>query len=298
MNLLRARRPAAAALRAVAGVAVLGLAAAGCHHVATTASVTPRAPSSPAVTRDTWKQAGTSHVNSLTGAEGLASRPSGALLHRGLGSVPLHVREQGWKHVGDPDIADGDIFDAYQGAASRQAIMFAVTTAGGKRLEYTHTLSPGELFNNSFDAVSPDGQWLVAGEFGLQKRLLVFPAPLLNHSTPPGGGALPGAGQITLSTTVRNVQGCDFVTATELICSANDVAKDVFRVTLPHPLNGQVTTGQVTTVFQIPRVSHCRGRFEAEGLDFDTATQVLRVQIVPPGVCKVTTDVIAYHRTA
>jgi hypothetical protein len=60
----------------------------------------------------------------------------------------------------------------------------------------------------------------------------------------------------------------------------------------------QATVGQVTTVFQIPQVSHCHGRFEAEGVDFSPATQVLRVQIVPPGVCKVTTDVIAYHRTA
>jgi hypothetical protein len=200
-------------------------------------------------------------------------------------------------HIGDPDIADGDIFDAYQGAA-RKAKMFAVTTASGKRLEYTHPLDAGELFNNSFDAVSPDGQWLVAGEFGPQERLLVFPAPLLNHAAPPGGGTLPQAGQITLSTTVRNIQGCDFVTGTELVCSANDAARDVFRVTLPHPLDGQATVGQVTTVFQIPQVSHCKGRFEVEGVDFSTATQVLRAQIVPPGVCKVTTDVLACHRTA
>jgi hypothetical protein len=72
-------------------------------------------------------------------------------------------------------------------------------------------------------------------------------APLLNHADPAGGGTLPQAGQITLSTTVRNIQGCDFVTGTELICSANDAAKDVLRVTLPHPLNGQATVGQVTT---------------------------------------------------
>ena len=293
MNFFRARRPVTAVL-----LAVLGLAATGCHHAATTASVTPTSSPSPAAATDTWVKTGTSHVNSVTGAEGLASRPDGSLLHRGLGSIPLRVRKQGWKHLGDPDIADGDIFDAYQGAASRNAKMFAVTTAGGKRLEFIHKLDPGELFNNSFDTVSPDGQWLVAGEFGAQQRLLVFPAPLLNHSTPPGGGALPQAGPITLSKTVRNIQGCDFVLATELMCSTNDGDKDVVRVVLPHPLDGRALVGQVTTVFQIPRISHCPGKFEAEGLDFSPATQVLRVEIVLPGVCKAVTDVIAYHRTA
>lgn len=295
MTIFRARRPVTAVL-----LAVLGLAATGCHHAATISAVTPSSSpaSSPPPVTDSWVKTGTSHVNSVTGAEGLASRPDGSLLHRGLGSIPLRVRKQGWKHIGDPDIAGGDIFDAYQGAASRNAKMFAVTTAAGQRLEYVHRLDPGELFNNSFDTVSPDGQWLVAGEFGAQRRLLVFPAPLLNQATPPGGGALPQAAPIALSTTVRNVQGCDFVTATELICSTNDAAKDVFRVVLPRPLDGRAVAGRVTTVFQIPRVSHCPGKFEAEGLDFNPATQVLRVEIVLPGVCKGVTDVIAYHRTA
>jgi hypothetical protein len=242
-----------------------------------------------------WTQVSTSTVNSLTGAEGVASEPDGTILHRGLGSIPSKLRLEGWNHIGDPDFASGDIFDAYQGAASGKSKMFSVTTPDGKILEYTHTLDAGELFNNSFATVSPDGQWLVSGEFGQQKRLQVFPAPLLNHSTPPNGGSLPQAGQITLSSPVSNIQACDFVTAEELICTSDDSAKDVLKITLPGPLDGKQTTGQVATLFQIPQVSKCKGTFEAEGDDFDTATQTLRVQIVQPGLCKLSTNVIAYR---
>jgi hypothetical protein len=270
------RRAATTAFLAVAALAVSGCAG--------TASAAPA-----------WTQVSTGTVDSLTGAEGVASEANGTILHRGLGSIPAKLRLEGWNHIGDPDVAEGYVFDAYQGAADGRSKMFSVTTPDGKLLEYTHTLDPGELFNNSFAAVSPDGQWLVSGEFGQQKRLQVFPAPLLNHSTPPNGGNLPQAGQITLSRTVSNIQGCDFVTATELICTSDDAAKDVLKVVLPRPLDGKPTTGQVTTLFQIPQVSKCKGAFEAEGDDFDTATQTLRVQIVQPGLCELTTNLIAYR---
>jgi hypothetical protein len=273
------RLPRGAVLTTLLAATVL--AASGCSG---NASATPA-----------WTQVSTSTVNSLTGAEGLASESNGTILHRGLGSIPSKLRLEGWNHIGDPDIADGDLFDAYQGAADGKTKMFSVTTSDGKLLEYTHTLDPGELFNNSFATVSPDGQWLVSGEFGQEKRLQVFPAPLLNHSTPANGGSLSQAGQITLSSTVSNIQACDFVTAEELICTSDDAAKDVLKIVLPRPLDGKPTTGQVSTLFQIPQVSKCKGTFEAEGDDFDTATQTLRVQIVQPGLCKLTTNVIAYR---
>lgn len=265
---------------AVAASVIAAMALAGCSS----ASPAP-----------TWQQVGKSTVNSVTGAEGLATKADGTLLHRGLGSIPAKLRLQGWNHIGDPDIAGGDVFDAYQGSKAGKPKMFSVTTSSGAILEYTHTLDAGELFNNSFDTVSPDEQWLVSGEFGELHRLQVFPAPLLNHSTPPGGGALPQAGQITLSKPVTNIQGCDFVTATELVCSADDAAKDVVRLDLPGPLDGRPTTADVTTLFQIPQVSKCKGTYEAEGIDFDTKSKNLRVQIVSPGLCKGVTTVFSYR---
>ncbi|MFJ8952989.1 hypothetical protein ACIRO1_23005 [Streptomyces sp. NPDC102381] len=252
---------------------------------ATTASAAP-----------TWTETGTSHVNSLTGSQGLASRADGTLVYRGLGSVPLSLRVAGWTHVGDPDVARGLTFDAYQGGDSATKKMFAVTTADGKRTTYEHALDPGEMLNNSFASVSPDGQWLVSGEWGTRDRLQVFPTPVLNPSAPQPGTNLPQAGQISLDKPVTNIQGCDFTDATHLLCSSDATAKEVLDITLDRPLDGQPVTGHVTSAFAIPQRSVCKGTFESEGIDYDATRGTLRVQMVPPSPCLVTTAVIAYKQ--
>ncbi|MGW7007369.1 hypothetical protein ACWGCW_32350 [Streptomyces sp. NPDC054933] len=261
-----------------------------------TTAGTARAAAAPA-SPGGWVEAGSTTVNSLTGGEGLATRADGSVLYRGLGSIPLDLRIQGWNHVGDPDIARGYIFDAYQGGDNPTSKMFAVTTPGGQRYEYTHPLDSGEMLNNSFAAVSPDAQWLVSGEWGDENRLQVFPAPLLNSSTPRTGGGLPQAGQISLDQTVNNIQGCDFVSGTRLLCSSDDAAKDLFQVDLPHSLDGNRTTGHVTTLFQLPQRSICTGTFETEGIDYDPTAKLLRVEVISPGICKVATGVYEYRPT-
>ncbi|GGV82057.1 MULTISPECIES: hypothetical protein [Streptomyces] len=250
-----------------------------------------------------WQETGTAYVDSLGGGQGLASRADGSLLHRGPASIPLDLRLKGWNHIGDPDIAEDHVFDAYQGADSATSKMFAVTTPDGKRYEYVHQLDAGEKVNNSFAAVSPDGQWLVSGEWGDQDRLQVFPAPLLNPATPRTGGDLPQAPQITLDRPVRDVQGCDFVTDTRLLCASDDGSKELFpedrpllQVDLTHPLDGTPVTGHVTSLFALPQRSACSGTYEAEGVDYDTTTGTLRVEVVPPGVCKIATTVYSYQQ--
>ncbi|MEU1116618.1 MULTISPECIES: hypothetical protein [unclassified Streptomyces] len=261
------------------------------------ASAAPAAPGG-------WQESGTSYVNSLTGSQGLASRADGSLLYRGLGSIPLDLRIKGWGHIGDPDVADGHTFDAYQGGDNARSKLYAVTTPAGKRYLYEHELDPGEKLNNSFAAVSPDHQWLVSGEWGDQNRLQVFPAPLLNSSTPPTGGALPQAGQISLDKPVRDIQGCDFATDTRLLCASNDASKELFpedrpvlQVDLERPLDGKPVTGHVSSLFAAPQRSICSGSFETEGIDYDPARRSLRVQVVPPAPCLVTTAVHAYRPT-
>lgn len=251
-----------------------------------------------------WSRTGVSYVSSLTGSQGLASRDDGSLVYRGLGSIPLDLRAKGWEHVGDPDVAKGYVFDAYQGGDSATSKMFAVTTPGGARYTYTHALDSGEKLNNSFAAVSPDAQWLVSGEWGTQTRLQVFPAPLLNPSTPATGGTLAQAGQITLDHTVRDIQGCDFVSDTRLVCASDDSATDLFpdarpllQVDLPHALDGKAVTGHVTELFALPQESVCSGTFEVEGVDYDAARRVLRAEVVPPSVCAVSTAVYSYTPT-
>lgn len=242
-----------------------------------------------------WTAAGSTTAPSLTSGEGVASQADGTLLYRGLGSIPIAQKTQGWNHIGDPDITSGYIFDAYQGTGN--AKMFSVTTPGGQFYEYTHTLDSGEMVNNSFATVSPDTQWLVAGEWNAETRLQVFPTPILNHSTPATGGSLPQAGQITLSRTVNDIQGCDFVSGTRLVCATDDASKDVIQVDLPHALDGTAVTGQVTTLFHLPQSSSCSGTFETEGIDYDTNARILRAEIVPPGVCEISTTVYSYKPT-
>ncbi|MFE1955841.1 hypothetical protein ACFW9D_35850 [Streptomyces sp. NPDC059524] len=243
-----------------------------------------------------WTETGTARVDSLSGSQGLASRADGSLLYRGLASVPLDLRIAGWTHVGDPDIAGGYTFDAYQGGDGAKKKMYAVTAPGGKRTTYEHALDPGELLNNSFATVSPDGQWLVSGEWGTMRRLQVFPAPVLNPSAPAPGANLPQAGQITLDRSVDDIQGCDFTDATHLLCSSDGAAKEVLEVALDRALDGAPVTGRVTSAFAIPQRSICSGTFESEGVDYDAARGTLRVEMVPPSPCLVTTAVISYRR--
>ncbi|MCT9075380.1 hypothetical protein [Streptomyces fulvoviolaceus] len=268
------------------------------------AALTLSAPSAFASGEPHWVETGTAYTDTLGGGQGLASRANGSLLYRGLTDIPLDLRLKGWNHVGDPDIARGYVFDAYQGADTGTSKMFAVTTPAGKRYEYVHQLNPGEKVNNSFAAVSPDGQWLVSGEWGDQTRLQVFPAPLLNPSTPPAGGALKEAWQITLDKPVRDIQGCDFVTDTRLVCASNDATGTLFpeirpllQVDLPHKLDGQPITGAVKSLFALPQRSICTdGTFESEGVDYDVNSGTLRAEMIPPGACALSTAVYSYRQ--
>jgi hypothetical protein len=251
-----------------------------------------------------WVETGTAYTDTLGGGQGPASRADGSLLYRGLADIPLDLRLKGWNHVGDPDIARGYTFDAYQGADTATSKMFAVTTPAGKRYDYVHPLNPGEKVNNSFATVSPDGQWLVSGEWGDQNRLQVFPAPLLNPATPPKGGALKEAWQITLDKPVRNIQGCDFVTDTRLVCASDDasgtlfpVSRPLLQVDLPHKLDGQPVTGSVKSLFGLHQRSLCTdGTFEAEGVDYEVNSGTLRAEVIPPGVCALATTVYSYRQ--
>src|SRR5262249_58602815 len=102
---------------------------------------------------------------------------------------------RGWVHIGDPGSWGGYVFDAYQGRGDIGSKLYEVITPAGVEYDYDHpldaTLEPPESFNNSFAAVSPDGQWMVSGAWGVTSRLLVFPAPLFNPATPRNGGLLP-----------------------------------------------------------------------------------------------------------
>jgi hypothetical protein len=229
---------------------------------------------------------------------------------RGSLSIPAGLAAQGWTHIGDPGSWRGDVFDAYQSGRATGATgmsgskMFRVTTASGQATDFVHRLVSGEAVNNSFAAVSPDGQWLVSGEWHTETRLLVFPTPLVNPEAPASrAGDLPLAATISLDRPVRDVQGCAFTSPTVLLCPSDDPGKDLWptdhqllEVRLPHALDGSATTATVVSLGQLPEQSICPGTFEPEGIDYEARTGELRVEVNPPAPCDLTTTVYDYRR--
>jgi hypothetical protein len=241
--------------------------------------------------------------------EGIATvHPAGGSPYEyivGTLSVPADLAVANWDHIGDPDSSQGYVFDNFQYTGSNPTSkLFRVTTPSGQHYDYTHTLVSGEEMNNSWVAVSPDSQWMVNGEWDTMTRFLVFPTPILNPSTPKTGGSLNLAFQVHLDRAVRDVQGCTFAGATNLLCSADDPDTDLFptpkqliEVDLPHALDGSDITGHVTSLGELPLNSICSGTFEVEGDDYNPATGDLRVLIVQPGICAVVTDLYTFHRS-
>ncbi|GGJ05992.1 hypothetical protein [Streptomyces brasiliensis] len=260
----------------------------------------------PASAADTWTETGSDRADPLTESQGLASVevPAGSPnRYTGIGTIPSDVRGRGWNHVGDPDASyDGYYIEPYQ-RDSGNSKMFRVQAPDGAWSEYVHTLGGGEALNNSWVAISPGGQWMLAGEYGTMSRLLVFPAPGVNPSTSPSVN-LPQVSTVNLDRAVRDVQGCDFSGPTTLLCSSDDPDGSLFGVTKPllqvdlsaEPGGTADVSGHVTALRRLPLRSSCSGAFEAEGIDYDRRTGTLRVIVVSPGFC-VLTDSKTYKFT-
>jgi hypothetical protein len=145
---------------------------------------------------------------------------------------------------------------------------------------------------------------MIAGEWGTMRHLQIYPTPALNHRTHAGGGSLALAGYVQLDHKVNDIQGCDFVTAVRLICASDDDSRTLFpnqkpllEVDLPHHLSGRTLTGHVVDLGAIPQQSTCSGTFEAEGVDFDSSSHILRVEVIQPGSCILKTTVYEYRAT-
>lgn len=252
-----------------------------------------------------WVLVGRQEVLGLVADQGLASvRTAGGqvrVVYRGSLAVTPELRAQGWVHVGDPDSWQGWVVDAYQGPAGATSKMFEATSPTGAQTTVVHPLAPGEALNNSFAAISPDGRWTVSGEWGDEDRLLVFPTPGVNPEAV-SGRPLALVGQIDLGHTVRDVQGCAFEDAAELLCSDSDPATDLWgvpdqllAVRLHAPLGPGVTAASTSLVGRIPTVSPCSGVYEPEGLDIDRTAHILRIAVNPPPPCGIFTQIYEYR---
>jgi hypothetical protein len=297
------------ALTAALGLAVVPLGTSTAQAATTASAAAPAAAKAAASTITGWTETGSHLESTLSAGEGLATvDPTGGTpytLYRGSTSIPLSLLIEGWSHIGDPDSVDGYIVDAYQNSSSSSnEKMFQVTTPSGATYQYVHTLVSGELYNNSFDTVSPDTQWMVSGEWGTMSHLQIYPTPLLNPETSATGGSLNLSGYIQLDHQVNDIQGCDFVTSTELICASDDSsetlfsnAKPLLEVDLSAPLDGSDVTGHVVDLGSIPQSSDCSGTYEAEGVDYDAATGILSVEIIQPSICEIVTSVYQYEQS-
>lgn len=261
---------------------------------APTVAAAPRARASTApATVPGWRTVSSSLRPSGHADQGVAViiGPTGPplVVTRGSGDIPATLRQAGWTHVGDPDAHRGVLFDAYQSHPGAGRKMFLVTLPDHRQIQLVHPLVPTELVNNSFAAVSPDGRWLVSGEWGTMRRFLVFALPRLYPPVPTLD--LPLATTIVLTHPVRDVQGCSFASATSLLCATNDPGLDLFRtprqllrVDLTRALDGHVVAGTPTWLAAAPQVSSCAGAGEVEGID-DT-DGVVRLVVVQPGACR------------
>jgi hypothetical protein len=239
-----------------------------------------------------WNPVGSDHARALDESQGLASIVRGnqaTFRYTGISTIPANVSSRGWNHVGDPGTALGYYVEPYQ-RDDRGAKLFRVEAPNGTWTEYQHALESWEATNNSFAAVSPDGRWMVAGEWGTMDRLLVHAMPGIAFTTPAQN--LPLASVIHLAHPVRDVQGCDFTSATQLLCSSDDpegslfgVRKPLVQVDLSGPLSGSDVNAQVTALGQLPMESGCGGEFEVEGIDYDERDGTLRVIVMSPGIC-------------
>ncbi len=260
--------------------------------------------SKPARTLGPWQLVSTYSRSTSTSGQGLATLTAADgtahIVYRGSSSIPLRLLLQGWQHVGDPGAGAAGagssrnyLFDAYQGSATATSKMFEVTTPTGQTVDYVHHLDPGEANNNSFAAISPNGQWMVSGEWGTMTRLLVFPTPYLNPAASPS--KLVSAGQINLRPSVSNIQGCDFLDARTLLCT-NDTTKRLIQIVLQGDLGWTPVDGAVSDVGPLPLQSRCTGTYEAEGIDYYAPLHQMTLSVIPPGSCSGSTTFYVYRQ--
>jgi len=142
-------------------------------------------------------------------------------------------------------------------------------------------------------AVSPDGNWVVTGEYRPMRNVIVFRADTLvaEHT-------VQEEARIPLDSPFNDVQGCDFDGPRVLVCSSNDgdTGRLLYALILSGPLQGETVpqiTAHVESLFPIPiPPPQCDNAPEVEGLDVDGET--LRVLVI--GSCRVDSHLYRFER--
>jgi hypothetical protein len=195
------------------------------------------------------------------------------------GSLPPSLIASGkYSHSGDPDVLDGRLVVPYEnkqfGPSDPPAKAWGVFDADSLQLLGTsrHVLDPGETSDDPWVTISPDGRWIVSGNYSPLGRLEVFPVPAAPYAD------LPLASTVPVDDPPSSVQGCDFVDDTELVCASNDEAsgQQVFTLSLDAPIGGGATEASITYRGPAPQAAPllpspvgdaCLETGEVEGVD-------------------------------
>jgi hypothetical protein len=195
-----------------------------------------------------------------------------------VGSLPLDVLAI-WKnsHTGDPDAHGGRVILPWEnkqlGPSNPPTKSFGVYDETTLELIgwSKHVLVPGETNDNPWVTISPDGAWMLSGRYAPMPELEVFPVPVAPFADIPRSATIP------LDRPAYEVQGCDFVHATQLVCASNneETGKQVFLLDLDAPVGGGASSATLTYVGAAPQlppllgesVEFCEDSGEIEGVD-------------------------------
>lgn len=208
--------------------------------------------------------------------------PGGHAFRRLLGT-PLQLFFAGYLHIGDVDAHGGRAYIPYENSGKGTEKAYGVMDlASGRILGWSvHQLEPGEAYNNSWVAVSPDGQWMVSGEWEDVTSFLVF------RTADVGQASIGVAFRVRLDTTLTLVQGCDFDGPVRLVCHDNTEDRRLLQIDLDRALDGSDVGARTTVLGSTPvdlavplLAGVCKNPTEAEGVDVSGTT--LRFMTVDP----------------
>ena len=207
----------------------------------------------------------------------------------------------GFDHLGDPD-ANGTLI---YGALEDNSDPVVNPYHRGFVLFDAETLSiagwandPGRPDNPADEdcpwaAVSPDGQWVVTGQWDPMQTVIVYRAEKLmsGHTVRPEA-------EIPMDMPFSDVQGCDFDGPRVLVCASDDAdaGRLLYAIILSGPLEGDAVprlTAHVEAIFPAPVPEmQCTQPQEVEGVDVDGDT--LRVLVI--GSCQIDEHLYRYER--
>jgi hypothetical protein len=142
-------------------------------------------------------------------------------------------------------------------------------------------------------AVSPDGEWIVTGEWDPMQSVIVYKVlDVMSEHT------VHRVGEFPIDMPLRDIQGCDFDGPQVLVCASDDSdsGRLIYSIVLSGPLQGDALpnlSGHVEPLFHAPvPEKRCDNPQEVEGVDVDGDT--LRVLVL--GSCLFDEHLYRYER--